>query len=147
MRDGRARDGRKKDDPRARLLAEDDRIWLALADGSRRQMLDRLREGPRSTAQLCAEFPWLARTAVMKHLERLVEAGLVLVRREGRRRINVLHPVPLVEIVDRWVSPYAKDRVERFRRLAEHIESQRASATEDGAGEQREARQGEGVDA
>ena len=57
---------------------EDDRVWRALSDGRRRQMLDRLAEAPMTTGELVSEFEPLCRTAVMKHLEVLVAAGVDL---------------------------------------------------------------------
>ena len=80
-------------------------VWRALADPTRRVMLDRLREGPQTTGDLARQFPQ-SRYAAMKHLDVLVAAGLVLVRREGRERWNQLNPVPLQQMYERWVRPY-----------------------------------------
>ena len=73
----------------------DDRIWRALADPVRRTLLDALAIAPRTTGELVEAESQLCRTAVMKHLDVLVAAGLVVVRREGRRRWNYLNPVPI----------------------------------------------------
>jgi DNA-binding transcriptional ArsR family regulator len=83
-----------------------DRVFKALADRTRRAVLDRLREAPRTTGDLCACFPALSRFGVMKHLEVLVDAGLVLARREGRSRVNALNVVPLQRLYERWMRPY-----------------------------------------
>lgn len=80
-------------------------VWRALGDPTRRSILERLREAPRTTGDLAAEFPQ-SRFAVMKHLDVLVRARLVVVRREGRERWNHLNPVPLQQIHARWVRPY-----------------------------------------
>ena|SRR6185437_423207 len=80
-----------------------DRVWKALADRSRRRMLDLLADKPRTTGELSAAFPRLSRFAVMKHLRVLHAAGLIVVTRDGRRRWNTLNPVPLQEIFRRWV--------------------------------------------
>jgi DNA-binding transcriptional ArsR family regulator/uncharacterized protein YndB with AHSA1/START domain len=80
-------------------------VWKALADPTRRQILDALRDGPRTTGQLCQPIE-LSRFAVMKHLNILEAAGLVVVRREGRERWNHLNAVPIQEIYERWVRPY-----------------------------------------
>ncbi len=84
-----------------------ERVWKALGDGTRRRLLDLLREGPRTTGGLCTAFPQLSRYAVMKHLAVLESAGLVLARRRGRERLNHLNPVPLQQVIDRWVGRYA----------------------------------------
>src|SRR3989337_1116920 len=81
-------------------------IWKALADPSRRRLLDLLRDGPRTTGELCARFP-LSRFAVMKHLAILERAGLVIVERRGRQRWNYLNAVPIQQIYERWISGYA----------------------------------------
>ena len=66
-------------------------------------MLDLLAEGPRTTGELVSAFPKLSRFAVMKHLRVLHAAGLLVVTREGRKRWNSLNPVPLREVLRRWV--------------------------------------------
>lgn len=83
-----------------------DTVWKALADPSRRTLLDRLRDGPRTTGALCAAFR-SSRFAVMKHLGVLEQAGLVIVRRRGRERWNYLNPMPIQQIYERWITPYA----------------------------------------
>jgi DNA-binding transcriptional ArsR family regulator len=83
-----------------------DPVWKALADPSRRAILDRLRDGPKTTGDLARPFD-TSRFAVMKHLRVLEEAGLVVVRRLGRERWNYLNPVPIQMIYDRWITPYA----------------------------------------
>jgi DNA-binding transcriptional ArsR family regulator len=94
--------------PRTHPLAPSDpleAVWRALADPTRRALLDRLRERPCTTGELTEAFPQ-SRFAVMKHLDVLVAAGLVLVRRAGRERWNHLNPVPLQHMYERWVRPY-----------------------------------------
>jgi DNA-binding transcriptional ArsR family regulator len=88
-------------------MSEDlDQIWKALADDTRRSILDFLRAGPRTTTEIVERFPDLTRFAVMKHLDVLRQAALVLTREEGRRRINSLNVVPIRMIYDRWVSHF-----------------------------------------
>ncbi len=65
-----------------------DHIWKALADPTRRTILDFLRAGPRPTTAIVEQFPDLSRFAVMKHLDVLRQAALVITREEGRQRIN-----------------------------------------------------------
>jgi len=83
-----------------------DAIWKALADPTRRAILDELRLGPRTTTDLVALFPDLSRFAVMKHMDVLREAGLILTKAEGRKRINSLNVIPIRMIYERWVSPF-----------------------------------------
>ncbi len=80
-------------------------VWKALADPTRRRILDLLRERPRTTGELSAVFD-VTRFAVMKHLGVLEQAGLVVVRRRGRERWNHLNPVPIRDIAERWIRPY-----------------------------------------
>jgi DNA-binding transcriptional ArsR family regulator len=80
-------------------------VWTALADPTRRRILDLLRERPRTTGELAERFP-TTRFAVMKHLAVLEKARLVLVRRSGRERWNHLNAVPLQRVYGRWVKPH-----------------------------------------
>ena len=89
------------------LMAQDlDHIWKALADPTRREILDCLRDGPQTTTQIVERFPRLSRFGVMKHLDILREAGLVKTRSEGRRRLNSLNVAPIRQIAERWISKY-----------------------------------------
>lgn len=81
-------------------------VWKALADPTRRQLLDLLREQPQTTGALAAAFPALSRFAVMKHLRVLEVAGLVVARKQGREVWHYLNAVPLQRIYERWVSAY-----------------------------------------
>src|SRR5690349_12251619 len=83
-----------------------DQIWKALADETRRTILDFLRLGPKPTTAIVEQFPDLSRFAVMKHLDVLRQAALVVTREEGRQRINSLNAVPIRMIYERWVSKY-----------------------------------------
>ena len=83
-----------------------DAVWKALANPVRRHMLDLLRERPRTTGELAEAAPDLSRFAVMQHLAVLTEADLVVSRRDGRRRVNYLNPVPIQQVYERWVRQY-----------------------------------------
>lgn len=99
-------------------------VWRALADPTRRAILDLLRRGPRTTGDLADQFR-MTRFGVMKHLRVLVEARLVVVRRQGRTRWNHLNPMPIHEIARRWIAPFetaAADRLVRLKRHAEHAQ-------------------------
>ncbi len=106
-------------------MSSADRIFRALADGRRRRILDFLKSGPLTTGELCAHFPRLDRCTVMQHLGVLERADLVIVKREGRLRWNYLNPLPIKEIYDRWISPYATGAVELLARMKREIEQRR----------------------
>lgn len=76
-------------------------VWHAVADPTRRRIIELLRDGPRTTGELCRSFS-TTRFAVMKHLRVLEQAGIVAVRRAGRDRWNVLDPEPLRALAGRW---------------------------------------------
>jgi DNA-binding transcriptional ArsR family regulator/uncharacterized protein YndB with AHSA1/START domain len=97
-------------------------IWKALADPTRRAILDLLRDRARTTGELSAAFPELSRFAVMKHLGILERASLVLVRRRGRERWNHLNGVPLRSAYERWMRPYADRWADSLLRLKEAAE-------------------------
>jgi DNA-binding transcriptional ArsR family regulator len=81
-------------------------IWQALADPTRRALIDRLAAGAKTTSQLCEGMP-MSRFGVMKHLGILQRAGLVIARRRGRLRFNHLNAAPLHALQARWLSPRA----------------------------------------
>ena len=85
---------------------DQDQLWKALSDPTRREILDLLRDGPRQTTEIVDRFPELSRFGVMKHLEVLRQANLVLTRSEGRVRVNSLNAAPLRDILERWISKY-----------------------------------------
>jgi DNA-binding transcriptional ArsR family regulator len=99
-----------------------ERVFRALADPTRRRILDLLRDHALTTGQVCAELPELDRCTVMLHLSVLARAGLVLVRREGRFRWNYLNSVPIQRLYDRWISQYARPSVELLTRLTTDLE-------------------------
>ena len=99
-------------------------VWKALADPTRRRLLDLLRRRPRTTGQLAQRFPRLSRFAVMKHLGALERANLVIVRREGRQRWNHLNAVPLRLLYERWVGGYADHWAGSLVGLKKLVESQ-----------------------
>ena len=85
-----------------------DEVFKALADPTRRSLLDELfREDGQTLSALQERFP-MTRFGVMKHLKQLEEAGLVITKRRGREKIHFINPVPIRLIHDRWVSKYAE---------------------------------------
>ena len=96
-------------------------VFDAVADPTRRDLLECLRErGAATLGELAAPFP-MSRQAVTKHLDILVETGLVRVRHEGRHRIHLLDPEPLRE-VGGWLAPYAAEWDRRLERLKDYLE-------------------------
>jgi DNA-binding transcriptional ArsR family regulator/uncharacterized protein YndB with AHSA1/START domain len=111
--------------PLARGGQEDDTglLWRALADSTRRRILDLLRERPRITGEIAARFP-VSRIAVMRHLEVLAEAGLVTSRKRGRERWHYLNTVPLQKLHRRWAEPAAAGFASALLRLQESVEAE-----------------------
>ena len=103
--------------------AQDDLLFKALADGRRREILDLLKDAPRTTGDLCKHFEAsLDRCTVMQHLGVLERAELVVARREGRTRWNHLNAAPFKDIYDRWISAYAGEAVNLLARLKRDLE-------------------------
>ena len=93
--------------------------------GDREQILDLLREGPRTTTEIVDAFPHLTRFGVMKHIDVLRSAALIHTREEGRQRVNSLNAVPIRQIYERWVSRYQEFWTDSLLRLKEDVESGR----------------------
>lgn len=103
-----------------------DDVWKALADKTRREILDLLADAPKTTGELVAHFGKHCRTNVMKHLDVLVAAKLVLIRKDnddGRVRWNHLNPAPIQAIYDQWVSKHIRGLASAANRLKAHVES------------------------
>jgi DNA-binding transcriptional ArsR family regulator/uncharacterized protein YndB with AHSA1/START domain len=112
--------------------SEDQAVFRALADPTRRRLLDELRRGPRTTGDLVAAHPEMTRYGVMAHLGVLHRAGLVIVTRKGRHRTNHLNPVPIAEIYRRWMHPYAEAPAHELLDLKDHLENkERRPAVDD----------------
>ena len=105
-----------------RSVTDDDRVFRALADPTRRHLLDRLfeRDG-RTLTELESELE-MSRFGVMKHLRVLEEAGLVLTRRSGREKLHYLNPVPIRLIHDRWIDKYRERQVSALADLKSELE-------------------------
>lgn len=101
---------------------QSDRVFKALASPVRREILDLLKDNPRRTGEVCAAFPGLDRCTVMQHLGVLAEADLVIIRRQGRERWNHLNPLPIRDIHERWIGPYAAHSVELLARLRDDLD-------------------------
>lgn len=91
------------------LARDDDVVFKALADATRRDLLDALYAADGQTlGQLAARHPHLTRFGVMKHLAVLEDAGLVVAEKVGREKRHYLNPVPIAQIAGRWISRYAR---------------------------------------
>jgi uncharacterized protein YndB with AHSA1/START domain/DNA-binding transcriptional ArsR family regulator len=98
--------------------------FRALADPHRRTLLDGLRERDGQTlGELELALPEMTRFGVMKHLRVLEEAGLVATRRDGRRKLHYLNPVPIRLIADRWISRYAAPLIDRMADVKHSVEA------------------------
>ncbi|WNV89497.1 metalloregulator ArsR/SmtB family transcription factor [Umezawaea sp. Da 62-37] len=104
-------------------MTDDDRVFKALADPTRRFLLDLLfeRDG-RTLTELESELA-MTRFGVMKHLGVLAEAGLVVTRRSGREKLHFLNPVPIRLIHDRWIDKYTEHRVTALTDLKAQLEA------------------------
>jgi DNA-binding transcriptional ArsR family regulator len=99
-----------------------DEVFKALADPTRRELLDELfRRDGQSLSALEEGLP-MSRFGVMKHLKVLEEAGLVTTRRQGREKLHFLNPVPIRLVHDRWVSKYAEPWASALSELKKEIE-------------------------
>ena len=97
-------------------------LFDAVADPTRRQILERLRtSGPLTLSEIAGGFP-ITRQAVTKHLDALASSGLVRTTHVGRERIHELDPQPLVELQE-WLAPYAMEWDRRLDRLHKHLEA------------------------
>ncbi|MFI6326699.1 ArsR/SmtB family transcription factor [Micromonospora chersina] len=101
---------------------DDDLVFKALADPTRRALLDRLfvRDGQTLT-ELESELA-MTRFGVMKHLRLLEDAGLVVTRRQGREKLHFLNPVPIRSIHDRWIDKYTEHHTETLLDLKAELE-------------------------
>jgi DNA-binding transcriptional ArsR family regulator len=102
-----------------------DDVFRALADATRRRLLDRLHERNGQTlTELCTMLD-TSRQAVSKHLGVLEDANLVVTVWHGREKLHYLNPVPLFEISERWIGKYERTRLQAMRALKRGLEEKR----------------------
>jgi DNA-binding transcriptional ArsR family regulator len=101
---------------------DDDRVFRALADPTRRFLLDRLFERDGRTLTDLESDLEMTRFGVMKHLRLLEEAGLVVTRRSGREKLHFLNPVPIRLVHDRWIDKYTERHVSALVDLKTQLE-------------------------
>jgi len=107
-------------------MTDDDRVFKALADPTRRHLLDRLftRDG-RTLTELESDLE-MTRFGVMKHLRVLEDAGLVVTRKAGREKLHFLNVVPIRLIHDRWIDKFTERRVSALTDLKRRLEEDSA---------------------
>jgi DNA-binding transcriptional ArsR family regulator len=99
-----------------------DEVFRALADPTRRELLDRLRaDNGQTLGELCERLA-MSRQAVSKHLAILADANLVATVRRGREKLHYLNPVPIGDIYDRWIGKYEKARIAALADLKRALE-------------------------
>jgi DNA-binding transcriptional ArsR family regulator len=100
------------------------KVFKALADGSRRQLLDRLYANNGQTlGQLCEHLA-MTRQAVTKHLVLLEEANLVATVRRGREKLHYLNPVPINQIAERWIGKFERGRLQALSDMKKALEEE-----------------------
>ena len=100
-----------------------DDVFRALADASRRELLDRLfAQNGQTLNELCARLA-MTRQAVSKHLAILEDANLVATVRRGREKLHYLNPVPIHEIAERWIGKYERHRLSALEELKKGLEA------------------------
>jgi len=110
---------------------DDAQVWKALGSPHRRALLDALRDGPMTTTALCEVLPKLSRYAVMQHLAVLQQAGVVLVRREGRERWNHLNAVPIQRELERWLNSFQQATASQLLAFERHLQASAAKEKEE----------------
>jgi len=99
-----------------------DTVFKALADKSRRRLLDRLhKENGQTLGELCEGLA-MSRQAVSKHLGILEEANLVAAQKQGREKLHFLNPVPIFDIADRWIGKFERGRLRALSDLKKGLE-------------------------
>ena len=102
---------------------DDDAVFRALADKSRRLLLDRLRRRNGQTLSELSEGLDMTRQAVTKHLAVLEEANLVASLRQGREKLHFINPVPINQIAERWIGKFDGARLSALSDLKQALES------------------------
>jgi DNA-binding transcriptional ArsR family regulator len=99
-----------------------DAVFKALADRTRRQLLDSLRARNGQTLSELCNHPDMSRQAVTKHLAILETANLVVAQKRGREKLHYLNPVPINEIADRWIGKFERPRLRALADLKKRLE-------------------------
>mgnify|MGYP003393061554 CR=1 FL=1 len=106
------------------MVSTDDKVFKALADASRRGILDALRKkNGQSLGELC-EGHDMSRQAVTKHLAMLQAANLVVTKKQGREKLHYLNPVPIHDIYARWIGRFERGHLQALHTLKRALEEQ-----------------------
>ncbi|MED4582754.1 metalloregulator ArsR/SmtB family transcription factor [Brevibacillus choshinensis] len=101
-----------------------DKVFKALADSTRRQLLDLLfQKNGRSLGEMCEHLD-MTRQSVTKHLVILEEAELIVVEWQGRNKLHYLNSAPIADIYDRWIGKYERQRMDALRDLKRKLEEE-----------------------
>jgi DNA-binding transcriptional ArsR family regulator len=104
------------------MVTDEDKVFKALADASRRQLLDRLRRNNGLTLGDLCEGHDMSRQAVTKHLALLEAANLVVTQWRGREKLHYLNPVPIHDIYVRWIDRFEKGRLQALHNLKQALQ-------------------------
>jgi DNA-binding transcriptional ArsR family regulator len=104
------------------MVANDDKVFKALADASRRKLLDRLRKKAGLTLNELCEGHDMSRQAVTKHLVLLEAANLVVTKKQGREKLHFLNPIPINQIYMRWIGKFEQERLVALDNLKQALE-------------------------
>ncbi|WP_035056222.1 ArsR/SmtB family transcription factor [Andreprevotia chitinilytica] len=99
-----------------------DKVFKALADPTRRRLLDQLHSESGQTLTALCEHMDMSRQAVTQHLQQLEEANLVAIVWQGREKLHYLNPVPLHEIYTRWIEKFEHGRLDALHNLKQRLE-------------------------
>jgi DNA-binding transcriptional ArsR family regulator len=104
-----------------RMSTHSDKVFKALADESRRLLLDRLHENPGLTLNELCEGHVMSRQAVTKHLALLEAANLVVSVKQGRQKLHYFNPVPITDIYSRWVGKFERGHLQALHNLKQAL--------------------------
>jgi len=104
------------------MVSDEDKVFKALADASRRQLLDQLRENSGLTLNELCEGHDISRQAVTRHLAVLEEANLVTTQWRGREKLHYLNTIPINEIYTRWIGKFERGRLRALDNLKQALE-------------------------
>jgi DNA-binding transcriptional ArsR family regulator len=105
------------------MVTDEDKVFKALADASRRKLLDRLRlKGGLTLGDLCEQHN-MSRQAVTKHLALLEAANLIVSKKHGREKLHYLNPVPINDIYTRWIGQFERERLIALDHLKQALET------------------------
>lgn len=103
-------------------MHDEDQVFKALADASRRRLLDQLRKTGGLTLNALCEHHEMSRQAITKHLAILEDANLVVTKKQGREKLHYLNPMPITAIYARWIGKFERKRTNALHTLKRALE-------------------------